>query len=104
MKDPNFHCRSPQSGNEGFTGLPQLPEVTTGLDLLDLSEPVSQTQTKVKRLEASSKTSSLKKKADGSDLIGADAEQRGQPSRGPETSSLDLGEAVASVRYCSPLP
>ncbi|XP_045707645.1 PEX5-related protein isoform X1 [Phyllostomus hastatus] len=64
--------------------------LTTGLDLLDLSEPVSQTQTKVKRLEASSKTSSLKKKADGSDLIGVDAEQRGQPPRGPETSSLDL--------------
>uniref|UniRef100_A0A8C0NPI4 PEX5-related protein n=2 Tax=Canis lupus familiaris TaxID=9615 RepID=A0A8C0NPI4_CANLF len=64
--------------------------LTTGLDLLDLSEPVSQTQTKAKKLEASSKTSSLKKKADGSDLISADAEQRGQPVRGPETSSLDL--------------
>uniref|UniRef100_A0A452RD53 PEX5-related protein n=1 Tax=Ursus americanus TaxID=9643 RepID=A0A452RD53_URSAM len=64
--------------------------LTTGLDLLDLSEPVSQTQTKAKKLEASSKTSSLKKKADGSDLISADAEQRGQPLRGPETSSLDL--------------
>nr|KAF6478308.1 peroxisomal biogenesis factor 5 like [Molossus molossus] len=65
--------------------------LTTGLDLLDLSEPVSQTQTKAKKLEAPSKTSSLKKKADGSDLIGADAEQRGQqPLRGPETSSLDL--------------
>uniref|UniRef100_A0ABI7YL45 Peroxisomal biogenesis factor 5 like n=1 Tax=Felis catus TaxID=9685 RepID=A0ABI7YL45_FELCA len=64
--------------------------LTTGLDLLDLSEPVSQTQTKAKKLEASSKTSSLKKKADGSELISADAEQRGQPLRGPETSSLDL--------------
>ncbi|XP_059247465.1 PEX5-related protein isoform X3 [Mustela nigripes] len=64
--------------------------LTTGLDLLDLSEPVSQTQTKGKKLEASSKTSSLKKKADGSDLISAEAEQRGQPLRGPETSSLDL--------------
>ncbi|XP_037695921.1 PEX5-related protein isoform X10 [Choloepus didactylus] len=64
--------------------------LTTGLDLLDLSEPVSQTQTKAKKLEASSKTSSLKKKADGSDLISADAEQRGQPLRVPETSSLDL--------------
>ncbi|XP_016073567.1 PREDICTED: PEX5-related protein isoform X3 [Miniopterus natalensis] len=65
--------------------------LTTGLDLLDLSEPVSQTQTKAKKLEASSKTSSLKKKADGSDLVGADAEQRGQqPLRGPEASSLDL--------------
>ncbi|XP_048670194.1 PEX5-related protein isoform X5 [Marmota monax] len=64
--------------------------LTTGLDLLDLSEPVSQTQTKAKKLESSSKTSSLKKKADGSDLISADAEQRGQPLRGSETSSLDL--------------
>ncbi|XP_033618426.1 PEX5-related protein isoform X2 [Fukomys damarensis] len=64
--------------------------LTTGLDLLDLSEPVSQTQTKAKKLEASSKPSSLKKKADGSDLISADAEQRSQPLRVPETSSLDL--------------
>uniref|UniRef100_A0A5F9D2P2 PEX5-related protein n=1 Tax=Oryctolagus cuniculus TaxID=9986 RepID=A0A5F9D2P2_RABIT len=64
--------------------------LTTGLDLLDLSEPVSQTQTKGKKSEPSSKTSSLKKKADGPDLISADAEQRGQPLRAPETSSLDL--------------
>ncbi|KAM6224998.1 PEX5-related protein isoform 7-T7 [Rhynchocyon petersi] len=64
--------------------------LTAGLDLLDLSEPVSQTQTKAKKSEGSSKTSSLKKKADGSDLISADAEQRSQPLRGPETSSLDL--------------
>ncbi|XP_022427205.1 PEX5-related protein isoform X4 [Delphinapterus leucas] len=64
--------------------------LTTGLDLLDLSEPVSQTQTKAKKLEASSKTSSLKKKADGPDLISADAEQRGQALRNPETASLDL--------------
>ncbi|KAI2532580.1 peroxisomal biogenesis factor 5 like, partial [Homo sapiens] len=64
--------------------------LTTGLDLLDLSEPVSQTQTKAKKSEPSSKTSSLKKKADGSDLISTDAEQRGQPLRVPETSSLDL--------------
>ncbi|XP_013369062.1 PREDICTED: PEX5-related protein isoform X3 [Chinchilla lanigera] len=66
--------------------------LTTGLDLLDLSEPVSQTQTKAKKLEASSKTSSLKKKADGSDLISTDAEQRGQPLRVQETSSLDLAD------------
>ncbi|XP_073929796.1 PEX5-related protein isoform X7 [Castor canadensis] len=64
--------------------------LTTGLDLLDLSEPVSQTQTKAKKSEPSSKTSSLKKKADGSDLISTDAEQRGQPLRAPDTSSLDL--------------
>ncbi|XP_036045221.1 PEX5-related protein isoform X3 [Onychomys torridus] len=64
--------------------------LTTGLDLLDLSEPVSQTQAKAKKSESSSKTSSLKKKADGSDLISAEAEQRAQALRGPETSSLDL--------------
>ncbi|XP_060028001.1 PEX5-related protein isoform X4 [Erinaceus europaeus] len=64
--------------------------LTTGLDLLDLSEPVAQTQTKAKKLEPSSKTSSLKKKADGSDLISADTEPRAQPLRGPEASSLDL--------------
>ncbi|XP_062949132.1 PEX5-related protein isoform X5 [Cynocephalus volans] len=64
--------------------------LTTGLDLLDLSEPISQTQTKAKKLEASSKTSSLKKKADGSDLISTEAEQRGPSLRAPEASSLDL--------------
>ncbi|XP_049994334.1 PEX5-related protein isoform X1 [Alexandromys fortis] len=64
--------------------------LTTGLDLLDLSEPVSQTQTKGKKSESSSKSSSLKKKADGSDLISGDSEQRAQALRGPETSSLDL--------------
>ncbi|XP_048203018.1 PEX5-related protein isoform X1 [Perognathus longimembris pacificus] len=64
--------------------------LTTGLDLLDLSEPVSQTQTKAKKAEPSSKTSSLKKKAEGPDLIGTDVEQRGQPLQVTETSSLDL--------------
>ncbi|XP_043847802.1 PEX5-related protein isoform X3 [Dromiciops gliroides] len=64
--------------------------LSTGLDLLDLSDPVSQTQNKTKKLEATPKASSHKKKADGSDLISADAEQRGQPLRIPETSSLDL--------------
>uniref|UniRef100_A0A2K5Z7A7 PEX5-related protein n=2 Tax=Cercopithecinae TaxID=9528 RepID=A0A2K5Z7A7_MANLE len=77
--------------------------LTTGLDLLDLSEPVSQTQTKAKKSEPSSKTSSLKKKADGSDLISTDAEQRGQPLRVPETSSLDLGKAIACGCGCSTL-
>lgn len=73
--------------------------LTTGLDLLDLSEPVSQTQTKAKKSESSSKSSSLKKKADGSDLISADAEQRAQALRGPETSSLDLGKAKVCSSY-----
>jgi peroxin-5 len=75
--------------------------LTTGLDLLDLSEPVSQTQTKAKKSEPSSKTSSLKKKADGSDLISTDAEQRGQPLRAPDTSSLDLGKVVVGSSHCS---
>ncbi|XP_069881954.1 PEX5-related protein isoform X8 [Dipodomys merriami] len=64
--------------------------LTTGLDLLDLSEPVSQTQSKAKKSEPSSKTSSLKKKAEGPDLISTDVEQRGQPLQVTETSSLDL--------------
>lgn len=80
----------------GFSNLLLSPTVlTTGLDLLDLSEPVSQSQTKAKKSESSSKTSSLKKKADGSDLISAEAEQRAQALRGPETSSLDLGKACS---------
>lgn len=73
--------------------------LTTGLDLLDLSEPVSQTQTKAKKSEPSSKSSSLKKKVDGSDLISTDAEQRAQALRGPETSSLDLGKAKVCRSY-----
>lgn len=77
----------------GFSNLLSSIVLTTGLDLLDLSEPVSQTQTKGKKSESSSKSSSLKKKADGSDLISGDSEQRAQALRGPETSSLDLGKA-----------
>lgn len=78
--------------------------MTTGLDLLDLSEPVSQTQTKGKKSEPSSKTSSLKKKADGPDFISADAEPRGQPLRASETSSLDLGKASACTDAAHPCP
>lgn len=75
------------------------PSSSHYLDLLDLSEPVSQTQTKAKKSEPSSKSSSLKKKSDGSDLISADAEQRAQALRGPETSSLDLGKAKVCSSY-----
>ncbi|XP_038600084.1 PEX5-related protein isoform X2 [Tachyglossus aculeatus] len=69
--------------------------LSTGLDLLDLSEAVLQTQNKTKKLETtsrgeSSKASTHKKKVDGSDLISVEAEQRGQAVRVPETATLDL--------------
>ncbi|KAH0624179.1 hypothetical protein JD844_007661 [Phrynosoma platyrhinos] len=68
---------------------------TAGLDLLDLSEPVSQTQSKGKKLENSSKGEGLKalthrKKADNPDLISVDAEQKIQSLKASEKSSLDL--------------
>ncbi|XP_034989136.1 PEX5-related protein isoform X2 [Zootoca vivipara] len=76
--------------------------LSTGLDLLDLSEPVSQTQNKVKKLEISSRGESLKasthrKKADNPDLISVDAEQKIQPARAPEKSSLDLVNVQAQL-------
>ncbi|XP_033006600.1 PEX5-related protein isoform X4 [Lacerta agilis] len=76
--------------------------LSTGLDLLDLSEPVSQTQNKVKKLENSSRGESLKasthrKKADNPDLISVDAEQKIQPARAPEKSSLDLVNIQAQL-------
>ncbi|XP_019358890.1 PREDICTED: PEX5-related protein isoform X2 [Gavialis gangeticus] len=69
--------------------------LSTGLDLLDLSEPVIQTQSKVKKSENASRDEGLKaaahrKKTDSSDLIKADAEQKVLAVRGPEKSSLDL--------------
>ncbi|XP_053246593.1 PEX5-related protein isoform X1 [Podarcis raffonei] len=76
--------------------------LSTGLDLLDLSEPVSQTQNKVKKLENSSRGESLKasthrKKPDNPDLISVDAEQKIQPARAPEKSSLDLVNIQAQL-------
>ncbi|XP_039211386.1 PEX5-related protein isoform X4 [Crotalus tigris] len=68
--------------------------LSTGLDLLDLSEPVSQTQSKVKKWENSSRGESLKgsthrRKTEKPDLIYVDTEQKIQPLKGPE-KSLDL--------------
>uniref|UniRef100_A0A8C8RE59 PEX5-related protein n=1 Tax=Pelusios castaneus TaxID=367368 RepID=A0A8C8RE59_9SAUR len=69
--------------------------LSSGLDLLDLSEPVLQTQSKTKKSENISKGESLKalthrKKTDNSDLINVDAEKKVQTMRAPEKSSLDL--------------
>lgn len=71
--------------------------LSTGLDLLDLSEPVVQTQSKAKKTENASRDEGLKaaahrKKTDSSDLIKVDAEQKVLAVRVPEKSSLDLGE------------
>ncbi|XP_028922276.1 PEX5-related protein isoform X2 [Ornithorhynchus anatinus] len=76
--------------------------LSTGLDLLDLSEPVLQIQNKTKKLETtsrgeSSKASTHKKKVDGSDLMSVEAEQRGQAVRVPETASLDLVDIQTQV-------
>nr|XP_025034964.1 PEX5-related protein isoform X1 [Pelodiscus sinensis] len=69
--------------------------LSTGLDLLDLSEPVLQTQSKTKKPENASRGENLKalthrKKTDNSDLIQMDSEQKVQTVRAPEKSSLDL--------------
>ncbi|KYO20055.1 PEX5-related protein isoform C [Alligator mississippiensis] len=69
--------------------------LSTGLDLLDLSEPVVQTQSKAKKTENASRDEGLKaaahrKKTDSSDLIKVDAEQKVLAVRVPEKSSLDL--------------
>ncbi|XP_044290587.1 PEX5-related protein isoform X2 [Varanus komodoensis] len=76
--------------------------LSTGLDLLDLNEPVSQTQSKAKKLENSTRGESLKasahrKKADNPDLISVDAEQKIHPIRGPEKSALDLVNIQAQL-------
>ncbi|XP_061490496.1 PEX5-related protein isoform X2 [Rhineura floridana] len=76
--------------------------LSTGLDLLDLSEPVSQTQNKAKKLENSSRGEGLKasahrKKADNPDIISEDVEQKLQPVRAPEKSSLDLVNIQAQL-------
>ncbi|KAJ7324742.1 hypothetical protein JRQ81_017762 [Phrynocephalus forsythii] len=76
--------------------------LSAGLDLLDLSEPASQTQSKTKNVESSSRGENLKasnhrKKSDNPDLISVDAEQKIQPLRGPEKSSLDLVNIQAQL-------
>ncbi|XP_051482620.1 PEX5-related protein isoform X4 [Apus apus] len=69
--------------------------LSTGLDLLDLSEPVLQTQNKAKKSENPSRSEGLKasthrKKTDNSDLISVDTEQKVQTVRVSDKSSLDL--------------
>nr|XP_047915422.1 PEX5-related protein isoform X1 [Anser cygnoides] len=69
--------------------------LSTGLDLLDLSEPVLQTQNKAKKSENPSRGEGLKasthrKKTDNSDLINVDTEQKVQTVRVSDKSSLDL--------------
>nr|XP_008104190.1 PREDICTED: PEX5-related protein isoform X3 [Anolis carolinensis] len=76
--------------------------LSAGLDLLDLSEPVSQTQSKSKKPDNSSrgdvlKASTHRKKSDNSDLISVAAEQKIQPLKAPEKSSLDLVNIQAQL-------
>lgn len=76
--------------------------LSTGLDLLDLSEPVLQTQNKAKQSENPSrgegiKASTHRKKTDNPDLINVDTEQKVQTVRVSDKSSLDLGKIVAMI-------
>ncbi|XP_077204427.1 PEX5-related protein isoform X3 [Paroedura picta] len=76
--------------------------LSTGLDLLDLTEPVSKNQNKAKKSENSSRGEGLKalahrKKADNLDLISVDAEQKIQSARAAEKSSLDLVNIQAQL-------
>ncbi|XP_054839224.1 PEX5-related protein isoform X1 [Eublepharis macularius] len=76
--------------------------LSTGLDLLDLTEPVSKNQSKAKKSENSSKgegskTLTHRKKTDSPDLISVDAEQKTQSVRTPEKSSLDLVNIQAQL-------
>ncbi|XP_030072186.1 PEX5-related protein isoform X1 [Microcaecilia unicolor] len=69
--------------------------LSTGLDLLDLSEPIPSSHSKAKKLEAASrgegsKGPSHKKKTDAPDLMKVDAEKSG-------TSSLDLIDIRAQL-------
>ncbi|XP_017666285.1 PREDICTED: PEX5-related protein isoform X2 [Lepidothrix coronata] len=69
--------------------------LSTGLDLLDLSEPVLQTQNKAKKSENPSRSEGLKasthrKKTDNPDLISVDSEQKVQAARVADKSSLDF--------------
>ncbi|XP_029473226.1 PEX5-related protein [Rhinatrema bivittatum] len=69
--------------------------LSTGLDLLDLSEPVAPAQSKAKKLEATSrgegsKGPSHRKKANSTDLIKTEAEKNGK-------SSLDLIDIRAQL-------
>ncbi|XP_073482373.1 PEX5-related protein isoform X2 [Aquarana catesbeiana] len=69
--------------------------LSPGLDLLDLSEPITPTQSKGKKSEPvlkgdSSKGQSIKKKVDETDLIKSEAERSTKTVKIPEKASLDL--------------
>ncbi|KAM5164552.1 PEX5-related protein [Mantella aurantiaca] len=69
--------------------------LSPGLDLLDLSEPITPTQSKGKKSESSlkgesSKGQSIKKKVDETDLIKSEVERSTKTVKIPEKSSLDL--------------
>ncbi|XP_053566143.1 PEX5-related protein [Bombina bombina] len=69
--------------------------LSPGLDLLDLSEPITPTQSKGKKPEIvlkgePSKGQSIKKKGDDSDIIKTEAEKSTKVVRIPEKSALDL--------------
>ncbi|XP_018410396.1 PREDICTED: PEX5-related protein isoform X2 [Nanorana parkeri] len=69
--------------------------LSPGLDLLDLSEPITPAQSKGKKSESalkgeSSKGQSIKKKVDETDLIKSETERSTKTVKIPEKSSLDL--------------
>ncbi|XP_041419255.1 PEX5-related protein isoform X3 [Xenopus laevis] len=68
---------------------------TAGLDLLDLSEPLPPAQSKGKKAEValkgeSSRSQSMKKKVDDSELIKPEAEKTTKTVKIPEKTTLDL--------------
>uniref|UniRef100_A0A8D2MEE4 PEX5-related protein n=1 Tax=Zonotrichia albicollis TaxID=44394 RepID=A0A8D2MEE4_ZONAL len=76
--------------------------LSTGLDLLDLSEPVLQTQNKAKKSENPSRTegvkaSTLRRKTENPDLISVDSEQKVQAARVADKSSLDLVDIQTQI-------
>uniref|UniRef100_A0A8C9NGT7 PEX5-related protein n=1 Tax=Serinus canaria TaxID=9135 RepID=A0A8C9NGT7_SERCA len=76
--------------------------LSTGLDLLDLSEPVLQTQNKAKKSENPSRTEGIKasthrKKTENPDLISVDSEQKVQAARVADKSSLDLVDIQTQI-------
>ncbi|XP_075426837.1 PEX5-related protein isoform X3 [Ascaphus truei] len=76
--------------------------LSPGLDLLDLSEPITPAQSKGKKSEAASKGEaskgqSINKKADESDPIKVEAERSTKSVRVPEKSSLDLVHIQAQL-------
>lgn len=76
--------------------------LSPGLDLLDLSEPITPTQSKGKKSEPvlkgdSSKGQSIKKKVDETDLIKSEAERSTKTVKIPEKASLDLGNVCIAI-------